>query len=102
MSRDFLAEIVSERRKKNAAFDQLVEEATARRAIARKLARTRERRNLSQTAVAAAMKTSQSVVSKLEAGADVRVSTLQRYCAVIGVEWPQITRATGSSRLTRR
>lgn len=88
MARDFLDEMVAARRAKNPAFDQLVEDAKARRAIARQLARAREKRNLSQTAVAAAMKTSQSVVSKLEAGADVRVSTLQRYCAAIGVKSP--------------
>lgn len=88
MARDFLDEMVAARRAKNPAFGQLVEEAKARRALARQLASAREKRNLSQTAVAAAMKTSQSVVSKLEAGADVRVSTLQRYCAAIGVKSP--------------
>ena len=31
--------------------------------------------------------TSASVVSKLEAGGDVKVSTLQRYCAAIGEKW---------------
>jgi hypothetical protein len=30
------------------------------------------------------MGTSASVVSKLEAGGDVKMSTLQRYCAAIG------------------
>ena len=34
--------------------------------------------------VAARMGTSASVVSKLEAGGDVKVSTLQRYCSAIG------------------
>ena len=44
----------------------------------------REGKALSQTAVAARMGTSASVVSKLEAGGDVKVSTLERYCAAIG------------------
>ncbi|MFN0063525.1 MAG: helix-turn-helix domain-containing protein [Myxococcaceae bacterium] len=43
----------------------------------------REKRGLSQTIVAAMMRTSPSVVSKLEAGADVKLSTLQRYCSAI-------------------
>ena len=41
-------------------------------------------RAFSQTVVAARMGTSASVVSKLEGGGDVKVSTLQRYCAAIG------------------
>src|SRR6478609_5328284 len=90
MSRNFRDEMVSSRRAKNPAFDQLLGEAKARRALAKKLSSAREKRKLSQTIVAAAMRTSQSVISKLEAGADVRVSTLQRYCAAIGVPWPTI------------
>jgi len=38
--------------------------------------------------VAARMKTSASVVSKLEAGGDIKMSTLQRYCAAIGTPVP--------------
>jgi hypothetical protein len=34
------------------------------------------------------MRTSQSVMSKLEAGGDVKMSTLQRYCAAIGTTVP--------------
>jgi len=44
----------------------------------------RERKQLTQTTVAARMRTSVSVVSKLEAGGDVKLSPLQRYCAAIG------------------
>lgn len=49
-----------------------------------RLATPREKRSLSQTVVATRMGTSASVVSKLEAGGDVKLSTLQRYCAPIG------------------
>lgn len=84
MAKDFLAEIVDERTRKNPAFPDLVREADARRKLARKLATLRERKALSQTVVAARMGTSASVVSKLEAGGDVKLSTLQRYCAAIG------------------
>lgn len=84
MAKDFLAEIVDERTRKNPAFPNLVREAETRRRFARKLAALREKRALSQTVVAARMGTSASVVSKLEAGGDVKLSTLQRYCAAIG------------------
>jgi len=81
---DFLDEIISARTRGNARFPELVADAEQRRKLARKLAALREKRELSQTLVAAKMGTSQSVVSKLEAGADVRLSTLQRYFAAIG------------------
>ena len=84
MAKDFLAEIVDERTRKNSAFPDLVREAEARRKLARRLAALREKKALSQTVVAARMGTSASVVSKLEARGDVKLSTLQRYCAAIG------------------
>jgi len=84
MAKDFLAEVVRERSRGNPEFPRLVAEADARRKLARKLAAMRERKHLSQTVVAARMGTSASVVSKLEAGGDVKMSTLQRYCAAIG------------------
>jgi DNA-binding transcriptional regulator YiaG len=88
MAKDLLTEIMDERTKKNAAFPDLVREAEARRKLARKLAALREKHALSQTVVAARMGTSASVVSKLEAGGDVKLSTLQRYCAAIGEKLP--------------
>lgn len=84
MAKDLVAEIIAERTRKNPRFPQLVAEAEARRKLARRLAATREKRALSQTVVAARMGTSASVVSKLEAGGDVKMSTFQRYCAAIG------------------
>ena len=84
MAKDLLAELVSERTAKNATFPLLVAEAEMRRKLARRLTTLREKKSLSQTVVAARMGTSASVVSKLEAGGDVKVSTLQRYCAAIG------------------
>jgi ribosome-binding protein aMBF1 (putative translation factor) len=84
MARDFLAEIVDERTARNPKFRALVAEAEERRKFARRLATLREKKALSQTVVAARMGTSASVVSKLEAGGDVKMSTVQRYCAAIG------------------
>jgi transcriptional regulator with XRE-family HTH domain len=80
----FSAEIVDERTAKNAKFPALVTEAEERRKFARRLAKLREKKALSQTVVAARMGTSASVVSKLEADGDVKMSTIQRYCAAIG------------------
>jgi DNA-binding transcriptional regulator YiaG len=84
MAQDFLAEIVTERSRRNPEFRKLVAEAEERRRLARKLAALREKKHLSQTVIAARMGTSASVVSKLEAGGDVKMSTLQRYCAAMG------------------
>jgi DNA-binding transcriptional regulator YiaG len=84
MAKDFLVEIVAERTRNSSAFPGLVAEAEARRKLAHKLTRLREKKSLSQRVVAARMGTAASVVSKLEAGGDVKLSTLQRYFAAIG------------------
>ena len=93
-----MTELVSERSKRNPQFPDLVAEAARRRAFARTLAAGRERLGLSQTAVAAKMGTAASVVSKLEAGGDVKLSTLQRYCAAIGQTFPVVTAKSGRVR----
>lgn len=87
MARDLLDELVAARTARNPAFPRLVEEAEFRRKAARQLAAEREKLGLSQTVVAAMMGTSASVVSKLEAGADVKISTLVRYCQAVGRPW---------------
>jgi ribosome-binding protein aMBF1 (putative translation factor) len=84
MARDFLDEIVAERSRRNPAFPDLVAEASRRRELAHRLAGHRRARGLSQTLVAARMGSAASVVSKLESGADVKLSTLQRYCSAVG------------------
>jgi DNA-binding transcriptional regulator YiaG len=84
MAKDFVREIIDERTRRNPGFPLMVAEAEERRKVARKLAALREKKALSQTVVAARMGTSASVVSKLEAGGDVKMSTLQRYCSAIG------------------
>ena len=49
------------------------------------LVKRRQRLGLSQTEVAARMKTSQSAIARLEAGdTEARLSTLQRYAAALG------------------
>jgi len=88
MARDFLDEVIAARSRKNPRFPDLVVEAERRRVLARQLASRRAGAGLSQTLVAARMGTAASVVSKLEAGADVKLSTLQRYCDAIGQAFP--------------
>jgi hypothetical protein len=88
MAKDFLDEVIATRSKKNPRFPDLVAEAERRRALARDLAARRASAGLSQTLVAARMGTAASVVSKLEGGADVKLSTLQRYCDAIGQAFP--------------
>ena len=81
-------EVISGRTRKNPKFPDLVAEAERRRSLGRALAAKRETQRLSQTVVAARMGTAASVVSKLESGGDVKLSTLQRYCAAIGQAFP--------------
>jgi predicted transcriptional regulator len=66
-------------------FPGIREIAERRRAVIEELAASRRAQGLSQTVVAARMRTSQSVVARLESGTvDVRLSTLERYAAAVG------------------
>lgn len=83
---DFLDELIAERTEKNPAFPAMVDAAARRRELLRALAAQREGMERSQTAVAAAMATSQSTVARLETVAsDARMSTVDRYAASLGM-----------------
>jgi hypothetical protein len=99
MAKDFLDELVEERTRRSPGFPDLVAEAEQRRELARALADRRKAKGVSQTVVAARMGTAASVISKLEGGGDVKLSTLQRYCAVVGGE---LTLAAASRTKPRR
>jgi transcriptional regulator with XRE-family HTH domain len=74
--------MASRRRSVFPGFDSL---GDARRELVAKLVLERQRLGLSQTEVAARMKTSQSAVARLEAGdGDIRLSTLHRYASAVG------------------
>jgi transcriptional regulator with XRE-family HTH domain len=80
---------MSERRH-DPVFPGFKEMAERRRGLAAALVAKRVELGLSQTEVAARMGTSQSAVARLESGgADLRLSTLERYAAAIGqrLEW---------------
>ena len=81
----FLNEIIEESTALDPQFPLLVEAAERRRQLLRELVERRTARGLSQTTVAARMKTSQSAVARLEAQDDAKESMIDRYAAAIGV-----------------
>lgn len=82
---DFLDKMISKRTARNPDFPHLLDAAHRRRELLRALAEQREQQNRSQTAIAAAMDTSQSFVARLESTAiDAKISTLDRYAASLG------------------
>jgi hypothetical protein len=83
--RDFLDEVVDERTAHNPDFPAMVEAAERRRDLLGALAERRREGEHSQTAVAAAMQSSQSSIARLETSAtDARLSTLDRYAHALG------------------
>lgn len=88
--KDFLDEIIDESSKRNPKFPEMLEAARERRRLLRELAAKREKAGITQKDVAAAMKTSQSAVARMERGEiDAKLSTVDRYAAAIGqrLEW---------------
>jgi ribosome-binding protein aMBF1 (putative translation factor) len=81
-----LDKYIAERDAREPGFAALVEAAEQRRAFAREMAKRRKKHGLSQTQIAAKMKTSPSIVSRIESGGDVRLSTLERYLVALGFE----------------
>jgi len=72
--------------RRRSRFPGLEDAAERRRKLIARLAEVRQQLGLTQTDVAARMGTSQSAVARLEAGElDVRLSTLDRYAAAVGV-----------------
>ena len=83
---DDLDRYVAGRDAREPGFAALVEAAEQRRAFARDMAKRRKKIGLSQTQVAARMETSASIVSRIESGGDVRLSTLEKYLVALGFE----------------
>jgi transcriptional regulator with XRE-family HTH domain len=73
-------------RRHETMFPGFREMARRRKELSAELTNRRLSVGLSQTEVAARMGTSQSAVARLEAGeGDVRLSTLERYAAAVGM-----------------
>jgi predicted transcriptional regulator len=88
-------------RKHDPAFPGFGDMARRRRQLVEDLVARRHASGLSQTEVAAMMRTSQSAVARLESGhADVRFSTLERYAAALDqhLDW---RRALGPDEETK-
>jgi DNA-binding XRE family transcriptional regulator len=82
---DDLDRYIAERARTNRVLPARVAARTNRRILQRLLAERRVLLQLTQTEAAVLMHTSQSAIARLESGEhDVRVSTLERYAAVLG------------------
>jgi hypothetical protein len=82
---DALDEMVAEFTEANPGFPQLLLAAERRRALLHTLAEERKGRKLSQTRVAAAMRTSQPTLARLETtAADTKLSTVERFAGALG------------------
>lgn len=81
---DALDEMVVEFGDDNPNFPQLLLAAERRRALLHTLGEQRRRRDLSQTRVAAAMRTSQPTLARLETtAADTKLSTVERFAGAL-------------------
>jgi ribosome-binding protein aMBF1 (putative translation factor) len=98
---DDLERHIAEREKRAPGFTALVDAAVQRRAFAREMAEHRKKSGLSQTQVAARMETSASIVGRVESGADVRMSTLEKYVAALGFELELNARKPGANHRRR-
>lgn len=97
--RDFLDELIAERTARDPDFPKLVDAAVRRRELLSALAAKRREDERSQTAIAAAMQSSQSSIARLESSAtDARISTVDRYAHALGykVQYHLIPEAEGS------
>ena len=82
---DFLETMIDKRTARSPEFPGLLNAARRRRELLRVLAGQRQEQQRSQTAVAAAMQTSQSFVARLETtAADAKLSTVDRYAESLG------------------
>ncbi len=82
---DALDEMIAECTAANPDFPHLLQAAERRRSLLRTLAEQRRKRNLSQTLVAAAMRTSQPTLARLETtAADTKLSTVERFAGALG------------------
>jgi|GEM_PF-1153987 len=84
--KDDLDRYIAQRHAREPGFAALVADAEARLAFGRQMAERRRAKGKTQTQVAAIMQTSPAIVSRLESGHDVRVSTLEKYVAALGFQ----------------
>ena len=81
---DDLDQHIADWDEKEPGFAASVDSAVRRKKMIANFVDMRKAQQLTQTAVAERMATTQSVVSDLERGSDVHLSTLQKYVAALG------------------
>ena len=84
--KDDLERYIADRDARERGFAALVADAEVRLAFGRQMAEHRRANDKTQTQVAALMRTSPAIVSRLESGHDVRISTLEKYVAALGLQ----------------
>jgi ribosome-binding protein aMBF1 (putative translation factor) len=101
--KDDLERYVADRDARERGFAALVADAETRLAFGRRMAERRRANGKTQTQVAALMRTSPAIVSRLESGHDVRVSTLEKYVAALGfqLELKAVSRRKATSKTAR-
>jgi ribosome-binding protein aMBF1 (putative translation factor) len=101
---DDLERYVADRDAREPGFAALVVDAEKRLAFGRAMAERRRASGKSQTQVAAFMRTSPAIVSRLESGSDVRLSTLEKYVAALGLqlELNAVTRSQSSPKRAKK
>jgi ribosome-binding protein aMBF1 (putative translation factor) len=82
---DDLDQLIDELAETDPDVHARVDAALERRVLARELAARRRDAGLTQVELARRMGTSQGQVTRLESGADTRLSTVSRYAAALGV-----------------
>jgi len=92
---DFLNKMVTKRTARNPAFSQMLDAARRRRELLRTLAERRGQQNQTQTAVAAAMATSQSFVRVWRAWRPTRGSRQSSDVPGVSGAWCRITSSLG-------
>lgn len=85
-AKDDLERYIADRDAREPGFAALVADAEARLTFGRQMAERRRAKGKTQTQVAALMQTSPAIISRLESGHDVRVSTLEKYVAALGLQ----------------
>jgi ribosome-binding protein aMBF1 (putative translation factor) len=84
VEKDDLDRRVEETTKRDPEFRALIRAAQRRQRFGRMLAEKREALGISRRALAKKMKTSATVVDRIEDGGDVQLSTRERYVAALG------------------
>jgi DNA-binding XRE family transcriptional regulator len=86
VARDDLDAIIDEFAAGDSGLPTRVAAILERRELLRQLAALRREQGLTQVELAERMGTSQGQITRLETGADTRLSTVERYAAALGVK----------------